>query len=115
MDSYDEIIFADTGNELPETYKYLKDYIEPYCDVKRIPFVTVKAKETLEQFCLRRKTIPSTRFRFCTRDYKIRPIQRYLRKSGYPLPAISVMGISFDELRRMRTNHPDEWTYEYPL
>ena len=33
MDQYDEIIFADTGNEMPETYDYMKRYIAPYVEM----------------------------------------------------------------------------------
>ena len=118
MDQYDEIIFADTGNEMPETYDYMKRYIAPYVEMKGIKFTVVrkgvKQSETLEQFCLRRHKVPSFMHRWCTRDFKVIPIRRYIKKSNQ-YPAICVMGISFDEIARVRTDHPGEFTYEYPL
>lgn len=117
MDNYDEIIFSDTGGEFPETYEYLQSQILPYVREHRIRFTVVKNQNWsgLEDYCLKTRHFPSWSYRWCTRDFKVRPIRYYLKKNCSVLPAISVMGISCDEVGRMRTDHPPEFTYEYPL
>ncbi|MGI0079676.1 MAG: phosphoadenosine phosphosulfate reductase family protein, partial [Nitrososphaerales archaeon] len=40
-DEFDEIIFADTGAEMPETYDYIEKYVKPYCKEKDLKFTTV--------------------------------------------------------------------------
>jgi len=112
---FDEVIFANTGNEFPGTYAFIESYVKPYCEKNVIKFTTVQAKETLEEFCLRRKTIPSFKYRFSTRDFKVRPIVRYLKKSGVELPCICVVGISTDEIERARNKGTTDWNLEYPL
>ena len=39
---YDYIVFADTGDEIPETYDYIDKYLKPYCTQKQLRWVTVK-------------------------------------------------------------------------
>ena len=78
----DHIIFADTGGERPDIYahiermqKWLKQY-----DLKIT--IVKNNKETLEEDCIRRNTLPSLALGFhtCSQKYKIRPIAQYLRK-----------------------------------
>jgi hypothetical protein len=118
MDSYDGVVFADTGGEMPETYAYLDSFVRPFCRDEGIKFVVVKKggfAETLEERCLRWRQVPSFKYRNCTRDFKVLPIRRYIKRVSPELPAACVMGISFEELERMRSDHPPEYTYEYPL
>lgn len=117
LDRYDEIIFADTGNELPETYDYVRDYIEPYCKKEHMKLTVVRNKTgmTLEQYYRSKGDIPNFVFRACTTDFKVKPIAEYLKASKIMLPAISVVGISMDEIERMKNTHPIEWLYEYLL
>jgi len=112
---YDEVIFADTKAEFPGTYRFIEETIKPHCEKFKIKFTTVQAKEGLEEFCRRRNTIPSFKYRFSTRDFKVRPIVRYLKKSGVELPCICVVGISSDEVERARSKGTKEWNLEYPL
>ena len=70
----DEVVFSDTGAEHPETYAYLEKWILPFLSSRAVPYAKVAAKETLVERCLRGHTIPDRRYRWSTRDYKIRPI-----------------------------------------
>lgn len=55
--------------------------------------------------------------RNCTRDYKIRVIRAELRKLGYgpKNPVVSYMGITLDEVERMKPSDVAWQSIEYPL
>jgi hypothetical protein len=124
MDSYDEVIFADTQGEHPETYDYMAKFHLPYVKEKGIKFTVLDdpvndrrtgiATKSLEEFCLTRKMTPSRQNRWCTERFKIRRIARYIKEGGHK-PAIAVMGISWDEMHRMHTSHSRAYSFEYPL
>src|SRR5437867_7821011 len=67
----DYVVFADTGDEMPETYAYIKK-IKKYLKRRNIPFkqVRVRNNDSLSDRCLRRRVIPSQMWRWCTRDLK---------------------------------------------
>ena len=112
----DGAIFADTGGEIPETYQYIEEVGKPYLETHDIPYWTVKAPEagTLEETCLRRKVIPSRKWRWSTRDFKVYPIHRfYGRELGGQIN--QYLGISYDELHRMKQNGEPDITNIYPL
>jgi len=108
----DEVIFADTGAEKPETYEYVEKWIRPFLESRAIPFVTVKAKETLMERCMRGHTIPDRRYRWSTRDYKITPIYKHLKPN---LPATVYLGIAWDEPDRVKESLKDDVTNNWPL
>ena len=54
-EKWDYVVFADTGSERASTYKYLEDYIKPFCKIHGIKFVTVKSDEPLEDYLRRKK------------------------------------------------------------
>ena len=41
----DEVVFADTGGEHPETYAHIEKVAKPICDRMGIPFITVKMRK----------------------------------------------------------------------
>ncbi len=116
---YDYVIFADTGDEKAETYEYIENYLKPFCQSKGLPWITVRnEKETLMEHCMDRKVIPIVTRRWCTTDFKIKPIRRYLRKLGatHKNPIISHIGISIDESHRVRFNNDVKYQQlAYPL
>ena len=72
----DEAVFADTGGEAPETYAYL-EIAKEYLSARGVPLRTVSkriAGRDLQSTCRHRKVIPSAVWRWCTRDFKVRPI-----------------------------------------
>ena len=130
-------IFADTGAEPKEVYdwlEYLKSqlsypiHIVQWRNLKEdiinasqgmhkdfdAPFFTVD-KKTGKRGIMRRK---------CTADYKIKPVTQKIRKLlGYQkgqrvskdTKVELVMGISYDELQRMKTNQLKYIENQYPL
>lgn len=74
----DYILFADTGAERPHTYEYIKRFND-WCVDRGLPeIITVKKGgngETLEQECLRKKSLPSLAYGFktCSQKFKIQP------------------------------------------
>lgn len=110
----DEVIFADTGGEWPETYSHI-ELMERACERASLPFTTVKSPlESLEEWCIDNKKTPARAFRWCTDKWKIRPIRKYLKDRGRA-PAVALMGISLDEVQRVHDPHWSEYSFEYPL
>ena len=111
----DGVVFADTGGETPATYEAVRvarDYLEGH----GVPFTVVSSrpKETdLYGTALRRRVIPSAKWRWCTRDFKVRPIHRYYR--GLDRHINQYIGIAFDEVHRMKDSQDDYITNLYPL
>lgn len=120
---YEHVIFADTGDEQPETYDYIKKYLRPFCDEKGIKWHTVRHAhyKSLMEKCMDKRLVPNTGRRWCTQEFKIEPIQRRLRELGATArnPIHVSIGISLDESHRMSsTAHIDRPLYEhkvYPL
>ncbi len=77
----DCVIFSDTGNEVPETYKYIERHMGPYLEKRNIPFVAVYnySKISLWAKCMVRRVFPDTYRRWCTGDFEVRPIRRFYR------------------------------------
>src|SRR3990167_1294376 len=114
------IVFADTGDEKAETYEYIEKYLKPFCLEKGLKWVTVKHKtHTLMEWCMMRKIIPIRTRRWCTMDFKVKPINRFLRSIGATRknPIIQDIGISLDESHRANFSKKDvKYTIkEYPL
>jgi hypothetical protein len=109
----DEVIFADTGGELPDTYFYTYK-IKSFLEKRGIPFSIVKVKQgNLYERCKSRRVIPSQIWRWCTRDLKIRPIHAYYR--SLKTHVNQYLGISFEENDRAKESKVDYITSIYPL
>ena len=111
---FDEVVFADTGGEVPETYDYLsitREFLEQH----GVPFriVTARENEDLYGCSFRRRVIPSAVWRWSTRDFKVRPIHRYYRTLGVHIN--QYMGIAYDEVDRMKDSQVEYVTNHYPL
>lgn len=80
----DLILFADTGGERPETYKYV-GVVSEWCKSVGFPeIITVKAPtKTLEQDCLDRGQLPSVAYGFktCSLRFKKDPQDKYIRNN----------------------------------
>ena len=116
---YDEVVFADTGGEWPETYAYIETIVKPFCKKNKIKFTTVvgdkKGITTLEEFCLNKRIIPSRRKRWCTDDYKVKPIQRHIRSLKVKNVTVAI-GYSWDEVERIDNARPTKlYDAVYPL
>lgn len=126
----DAAIFADTGWEPHWVYEHL-DRLEAVTRVMRGPSIHRVGSGTLRQDALDNKTEswmplftrdpktgkPQQLKRQCTSNYKIRPIRRKVRElNGWSLrPVEQVVGISFDEWKRMRDSDVQYIRNVYPL
>jgi len=107
---FDEVVFADTGVEKPETYWYIKHYVEPMLSELSVPFVVVKSHlGTLYDHCWRQKLLPSVQTRWCTDKFKIRPIVKHYKGKSVEF----LVGFSSDE--QYRAAKPSPMTRTFPL
>lgn len=110
----DYVVFADTGNEMPETYQYL-DIMGKYLERAGVPLKVVQTRngESLSDRCMRRHVIPSQVWRWCTRDMKVTPIHAFYRR--LKTHVYQYMGIDYGEVHRMKPAKVDYVTNLYPL
>lgn len=104
-------IFTDTGWEFDELYQH----IERFQAVTGREVVRITAEETLPQYIERSKFLPNHGARFCTRMFKIDPLNRYLSER---LPASLCIGLRADEDANERVGNLTEMnglTIRYPL
>ena len=113
---FDEIIFADTGAEWPETYEYIDYFTKEYLS-KRGYVVTIITSqglgvrnESLLEHYQRLSIIPHRVRRSCTSDWKIKPLHRY-----YQTPCVQYLGIDAGEAHRAKPSRNDEIVSEFPL
>lgn len=92
----DIVMFADTKNEMPETYAHIEKQIKPLCNKHNIPFVTVSKGDLLKDY-REKKIIPFRAFRSCTDKYKIRPLKNYAKRFN---DVTWIIGIDYGESHR---------------
>lgn len=116
LEGQPEIVFADTGAELPETYQYITEISEILREdgweittlhPLWLPWLYRKRSvgRELYDFLWDTKTIPLAKWRICTGEYKIKPLRRYGQGRK------KMLGICANELKRMR----DDPGAVYPL
>jgi hypothetical protein len=121
------IVMADTGNEQPETYHYLSyfsDYLQKRWDTnitiirpdthpqyydKRIAKHTI---DSIESYCLKLGVVPFVCKRWCTKEFKIYPIQKWGENKGI---FIHLIAFSWDEINRAKNTFNEKYKQEYPL
>ena len=88
-----EYVFCDTEKELPETYEFLNK-LEAYLGR---PIVRLKADRGFDHYLkdVYRGYLPSPQMRWCTRQLKIIPFERYVGNDN----VINYIGIRADEDR----------------
>ena len=110
---YDEIIFADTLDELPSTYQYM-DYFE-----KKSGFEITKVKSkhgSLYDYFFKGKSQSSKFHHWCSDKFKIQPIRKYLReKYGKKETFEMNIFIDYSEFHRMRESDRKYIKNKYPL
>lgn len=115
-------IFADAGWEHAVMYQRL-DEVEKKIQERHPDFrvVRVKAKNvkghgpmTLPEYIAFSKFYPSPIVRYCTVEFKIKPIDEYLSSQG---PCELMIGLNYDERDQRVGNHGlmANVTYSYPL
>ena len=109
----DEVIFADTGAELPETYRYIRKIIN-YCDKNDIKFSIVMNDTDIYTWYWNHRKIPVRNRRSCSDLFKIRPIYRYLRRLNAK-QVVAYLGIAYDEKKRAKESSRKYIKNVYPL
>ena len=130
----DSVVFANTGDksENPKTIEYIDRHIIPYCKQNGIRFDIVQRKNRkgenidLLDFALEKSnSFPIVQYlengapmnRTCTRDWKVRPIDKYLGKGEHTI----LIGFSFNETYRLKNRENPQIAgklikhFEYPL
>lgn len=115
-----DAIFSDTGFEHDEIYKRV-DLVERWVrDFHREDFIIHKIKNTkhnsLIEYIKEAKFYPNFQARYCTRMFKIEPIDNFLE--GYKDEGVELMiGLNADEIDQRTGNHGNKKfvNYSYPL
>ena len=133
IDRADYAIFADPGAELPDTYK-LWDYLNEWAKHNDgIPLI--KKKKSLYKDIIKGQNSTGHRWasipafgesggmirRQCTKEYKIDVVVKEIRKLHglkkyqHMKPTILYLGISLDEIQRIKESRLSKITNKYPL
>lgn len=131
----DHVIFADTGWEPRNVYEHL-DYLRGLMDEAGMPFHMVSAGNIRDDFLSGDRRFASMPLhvrneegkkamvrRQCTSDYKIAPLMKEQRRLAGLKPGqrcsehrvTTIIGISYDEVQRMRDPQFSWIRHEYPL
>jgi hypothetical protein len=105
------IVFADTGAEMPETICYV-NYFSNWLKANYGLGIEIvrNPKELLIEKCQRLGIVPVRRPRWCTVDFKIKPINQWAEQNGLTIPLI---GIDAGEAHRIGGMHNP--ANRYPL
>ena len=111
--NYDEIIFADTLDELPQTYEFMT-YFEGKSGLK---ITKVKSKHgSLYDYFFKGNSQSSKYRHWCSDKFKIQPIRKYLRKKYGKKETFEMnIFIDYSEFHRMRKSDVKYIKNKYPL
>ena len=109
-----EAVFADHGGDYPETYEYVNMLIAKGYEITVLK-TTSKAKgeyRDIYNYCYTYKMVPSTKFRWCTSIFKVKPLIKYQVK-----PCFVFLGISYEERHRAKRKmeYHEGMIKDYPL
>ncbi len=118
----DYIVMSDTGAERPDTYAHV-EVMQRYLAAhgRTLEIVADAGGLTLEEYVRERSNVLPTHTpsgglgrRQCTAQFKIRPVKAFARRHGAKR-LTNLLGISTDEIFRVKPSR-DKWvTLEYPL
>ena len=116
-----QAIFADTGAEHKEMYERL-DYVETQMRKIHPDFHILRVKahkpdgkdvDNLTDYIIDAGVFPNQVMRFCTKYFKIKPIENYLKPH---LPCSMMIGLNYgEEVREGNNGSLKGCTIEYPL
>lgn len=131
------VVFANTGKEAPETLDFVHEVSEkwgvhinwlehyfgderPIHRTKVVTYETASRNgEPFERLLDHRKILPNPTSRFCTSELKIKVMQRFMRKIKNYKTWNSVIGLRYDEPRRVasskKANDYESWTNITPM
>lgn len=136
---YKTFLFADTGDEHPETYEYIENVHKPFMEKHGMELRVLKrVSKDGETRSIReeiehepnliplpvRLTVPRTGKhrapplnRNCTGHWKIRVLEKHIREEGATMhdPVMVGLGISYDEIQRMSDSKRRYQINDFPL
>ena len=97
-----DIVFSDTGCEWPETYCYMdyfeREWLQPRnLSITRLvglPWHRKRKGLSLINYCEAQQVIPLAAVRWCTVEWKVKPLERFCKERGH------MIGIALDEAHR---------------
>ena len=115
-----EAVFVDHGTDWPETYEYVNMF-QGWLKKHGHDQITVlkpahskdlegKPFSNLYEFSYFRRIVPSGFRRWCTADFKVKPIYKYV-----DTPSFMLIGIDFGEAKRARISTEKGIENRYPL
>ena len=109
-----EAVFVNHGTDWPETYEYL-EMLQGWLEKKGLPQITilkpnVDGVDNLYDKCWKRGMVPCIYPRWCTTDFKIKPLRLYQKT-----PAFVLIGFSTDEKKRARISVDSGIENRFPL
>lgn len=115
-----DAIFSDTGSEHQAMYDQLDEVEQKIREFHNNDFKIIRVKnekyESLSDAILQKKFFPSPNARYCTREFKIEPIDNYLKQ--FENEGVELMiGLNSDEIDKRTGNHGllPFVNYSYPL
>ena len=108
-------IFADTGSEHKILYKKLDEFEQKMKECHGEDFEIIKVNNgSLKDYIKKQKFFPSYHARYCTRMFKIEPIDNYLKEQG---ECELMIGLNADEAEDRTGNYGllSNVKYSYPL
>lgn len=120
----DVAIHADTTHERTATYEFAERWT-PWLEERGVRVVTVKAAESvplvdkwnglaIPAFTDSPRGVGQTK-RQCTADWKIDPMKRWIQANRNKQPVEQWIGISLDEVGRVKPSHLKYITHRWPL
>lgn len=97
-------IFADTGWEHPDTYRYLDTIEKVVGEIER-----VRAPLQMRDLIRKKGMFPGRLHRYCTSELKVKPINAWMDRHDQDFIGVVALGIRADE-SAARANLP-EWTF----
>ena len=125
-------VIADTGREATDTWRFYEAKLRPALasvgvDLVRLPhsfdgkgwntvdLYSGKDGDTVIMPMFTAKIGRGMLPKFCSNEWKSRPVQRFIRNHGLKSGEIWI-GFSIDEFQRMKAADPDaKWNHTYPL
>ena len=122
IEPIDYAVHADTTHERTDTYTFAEKYT-PWLEERGVKAVTVKPEHARLLNNYDFVTIPAYTEtdnggrikRQCTSDWKIIPVRRWTRANHNGEPVEQWLGISLDEVQRMKQSDVKYITNRYPL
>lgn len=102
-----ETVFVNHGGDHPDTYKYI-DYLREQGFEIHETRPNHHGHQTLYDYCIAKKIMPTVFFRWCTHYFKVLPYLRYIEPH---LPCVSCIGFDADEGARVKKNMGREIRY----